>query len=124
MQEEEQEAATPEDQAETAGDGGTETSTDGAAESSTDDATEASTESPTGKAKGKRGADKTRRSHAERAMANLRSAKKGQREVSDPVERAQFLLAEANVLALLELANAISGSPESASAADEASESA
>jgi hypothetical protein len=120
MQEEEQEATTLEDQAEASGDGGTGTSTDGAAESSTDDATEA----PAGKAKGKRGADKTRRSHAERAMANLRSAKKGQREVSDPVERAQFLLAEANVLALLELANAISGSSESASAADEESESA
>lgn len=122
-QEEQQEAATAEDQAETSGDGETETSTDGATESSTDDATEGSTESPAGKAKGKRGADKTRRSHAERAMANLRSAKKGQREVSDPVERAQFLLAEANVLALLELADAISGGSQTASTADEASES-
>jgi len=115
MQEEEQETATPEGEAET--------STDGAAETSTDGATEASTEAPAGKGKAKRGADKARRSHAERALANLRSAKKGQREVSDPVERAQFLLAEANVLALLELANAISGSSESASAAGEASES-
>src|SRR5215211_2170759 len=107
MQEEEQETATPA----------------GEAETSTDGAIEASTEAPAGKGKAKRGADKARRSHAERALANVRSAKKGQREVSDPVERAQFLLAEANVLALLELADAISGRSKSASAAGEASES-
>jgi hypothetical protein len=34
--------------------------------------------------------------------------------VSDPVERARFLLAEANVLALLELADAISGGSQAA----------
>ncbi len=79
------------------------------------DAAERSTE--TGKRKAKRARGKDRRSHGERAMANLRAAKKGQREVSDPVKRAQFLLAEANVLALLELADAISG--DSASAAGE-----
>ena len=53
---------------------------------------------------------KGERSHAERAMANIRTAKKRQREVSDPVERARIILAEANVLALLELADAIAGS--------------
>jgi hypothetical protein len=74
-----------------------------------------------GKAK-RAGGDKARRSHGERAMANLRSAKKGQREVSDPVERARFLLAEANVLALLELADAIGGGSEArdGQAADDA----
>jgi hypothetical protein len=53
--------------------------------------------------------DKASRSHDERALASIRAASKGQREVSDPVERAQLLLAEANVLALLELADAIGG---------------
>lgn len=63
------------------------------------------------KAKSKRGgADKPRRSHGERAMASLRAAKKGHREMTEPVERAQFLLAEANVLALLDVADAL-GSP-------------
>jgi hypothetical protein len=40
--------------------------------------------------------------------------------VSEPVERAQFLLAEANVLALLELADAIGGGsrPEESSPSD------
>jgi hypothetical protein len=74
----------------------------------TADETESAPEGPAGKAKAKReGGDKPRRSHGERAVANIRSAKKGQREVSDPVERARFLLAEANVLALLELADAL-----------------
>jgi hypothetical protein len=74
------------------------------------DATETASEAPTGKEKTKRGGgDKARRSHGERAIANIRAAKKGQREVSDPVERARFLLAEANVLALLDLADAIGG---------------
>jgi hypothetical protein len=61
------------------------------------------------KAKAKRGAAKAPRTNAERAMAHIRAAKKDQREVSDPVERVRLLLAEANVLALLELADAISG---------------
>jgi hypothetical protein len=59
--------------------------------------------------KAKRAKAKAPRTNAERAMAHIRSAKKDQREVSDPVERARLLLAEANVLALLELADAISG---------------
>jgi hypothetical protein len=42
-------------------------------------------------------------------MASLRAAKRGQREVSDPAERAQLLLAEANVLALLDVAEALGG---------------
>jgi hypothetical protein len=79
----------------------------------------AESQAAAGKAKGKRAGDKARRSHAERAMANVRSAKKGQREVSDPVERARFLLAEANVLALLELADAIGGKPEARVGAEE-----
>jgi hypothetical protein len=62
---------------------------------------------PRRKAKAKRATDKAPRSTAERALAHLRSAKKGQREVTDPAERAELLLAEANVLALLELADAI-----------------
>lgn len=97
MQDEERETATPGGEAETA------------------------SEEPGGKAKAKRAGDKTRRSPAERAMSNIRSAKKGQREVSDPVERARFLLAEANVLALLELADAIGGGSEGGAgqAADE-----
>ena len=82
-------------------------------EAATSDEAETAGEESGGKAKGKRaGGDKARRSHGERAMANLRSAKKGQREVSDPVDRARFLLAEANVLALLELADAIGGGTE------------
>jgi hypothetical protein len=57
--------------------------------------------------KSKRAGEKGKRSHGDRAMASLRAAKRGQREVSDPAERAQFLLAEANVLALLDLADAL-----------------
>ena len=60
------------------------------------------------KAKAAQKSSKPDRSHAERAMANIRAAKRGQREVSDPVGRAQLLLAEANALALLDLADAVS----------------
>jgi hypothetical protein len=82
-----------------------------------------SPEGSSAKTKAKRGGgDKSRRSHAERAMANIRSAKKGQREVSDPVERARFMLAEANVLALLELADAISGGSGAGADGDAASD--
>jgi hypothetical protein len=63
-----------------------------------------------GKAKAKRAVgDKPRRTHADRAMASLRAAKRGQREVTEPAERARFLLAEANVLALLDVAEALAG---------------
>jgi hypothetical protein len=69
-------------------------------------------EAAAAKAKAKRGAgEKPRRTHGERAVASLRAAKRGQEEVSEPAERARFLLAEANVLALLEVADAL-GSPE------------
>jgi hypothetical protein len=68
------------------------------------------TEAAPAKAKPKRaGAEKPRRTHADRAMASLRAAKRGQREVSEPAERARFLLAEANVLALLDVAEALGG---------------
>jgi hypothetical protein len=50
---------------------------------------------------------KVRRSHAERALAGIRAAKREQREVTNPSERVRLLLAEANVLALLELADAL-----------------
>jgi hypothetical protein len=51
---------------------------------------------------------KTRKSYAQRATGNLRAAKRGlQGEEWKPQDRAQFLLAEANVLALLDLASAI-----------------
>ena len=67
-------------------------------------------EGGSGKSKSKRaGGDKPKRTHADRAMASLRAAKRGQREVSDPAERAQLLLAEANVLALLDVAEALGG---------------
>ena len=66
--------------------------------------------SAAGKSKSKRaGGKKPQRTHADRAMASLRAAKRGQREVSDPTERARILLAEANVLALLDVADALSG---------------
>jgi hypothetical protein len=110
MQDEERETATTEGATETA---------EGEIEMSAGDSSEASSEPQAGKGKEKSTAYKARRSHAERAMANIRSAKKGQREVSDPVERARFLLAEANVLALLELADAIGGNSRVAVSADE-----
>jgi hypothetical protein len=58
-------------------------------------------------AKAKRASEKPQRSHADRAMAGIRAAKRGQREVTDPGERAQILLAEAHVLALLDVAEAL-----------------
>jgi hypothetical protein len=67
------------------------------------------TEGAAAPAKSKRASEKGKRSHGDRAMASLRAAKRGQREVSDPTERAQFLLAEANVLALLDVADALAG---------------
>jgi hypothetical protein len=101
-----------------------ETETSGTNEAEASPAADAKTsaEGSAGKAKTKRAADKPRRSHGERAVANIRSAKKGQREVSDPVERARFMLAEANVLALLELADAISGGSGAGADADAASD--
>jgi hypothetical protein len=60
--------------------------------------------------KAKRAGEKSRRSHGDRALASLRAAKRGQREVSEPAERAQLMLAEANVLALLDVADALGGS--------------
>jgi hypothetical protein len=53
--------------------------------------------------------ERPRKTHGERAMASLRTAKKGQREVTEPAERVRFLLAEANVLALLDVADALGG---------------
>jgi hypothetical protein len=51
---------------------------------------------------------KARRSFAERASANLRAARKSLQDADvKPAERAQLMLAEANVLALLELADSI-----------------
>jgi hypothetical protein len=73
-------------------------------------AAEATAQGEAGKAKAKRAGEKPRRTHGERAMANLRAAKRGQREVSEPADRARFLLAEANVLALLDVAAALGGS--------------
>ena len=71
---------------------------------------EAAPEGEAGKTKAKRaGGEKERKSHGERALGSLRAAKRGQREVSEPAERAQFLLAEANVLALLDVADALRG---------------
>jgi len=54
---------------------------------------------------------RARKSHRERAVANLRTAKRQQREITEEGELAQLLLAEANVLALLDLADAIQGTP-------------
>jgi hypothetical protein len=72
---------------------------------------ETGAEQATAKAKSKRASEKPKRTHADRAMASLRAAKRGQREVSDPAERARFMLAEANVLALLDVAEALGGTP-------------
>jgi hypothetical protein len=68
--------------------------------------TETGGEPVVGKAKG----EKPTRSPGDRAMATLRSAKRAQGDVSDPAERSRILLAEANVLALLDLADALRGS--------------
>jgi hypothetical protein len=50
---------------------------------------------------------KAGRSLHDRAMASIRSASRAMREVSEPEARAKYMLAEANVLALLDLADAI-----------------
>lgn len=71
--------------------------------------TDEAAEGATSKGKKRASADKPKRSHGDRAMASLRAAKRGQREVSEPTERAQILLAEANVLALLDVADALAG---------------
>jgi len=52
---------------------------------------------------------KGRRSPGDRAGAYLRSARRGLRDVSDPSAKAQFLVAEAEVLALLDVAAALRG---------------
>src|SRR3954447_18041150 len=59
-------------------------------------------------AKASRAKKKGARSHSDRAVAILRTAKRDQREIADPAERARSLVAEANVLALLEVADALS----------------
>ena len=51
---------------------------------------------------------KSRKSHAERALSSIRTAKRGQRELTDPSDRVRILLAEANILALLDVADALS----------------
>jgi hypothetical protein len=61
---------------------------------------------------------RARKSHRDRAVGNLKGAKRLQREVSEDGERAQLLLAEANVLALLDLADAIRGPQPEADAED------
>jgi len=55
-------------------------------------------------------AEKARRARNERAMASLRHAGRSMREVTEPEARARFMVAEANVLALLDLADAIRNS--------------
>ena len=59
---------------------------------------------------------KGRRSPGERAGAYLRSARRGLRDVSDPSAKAQFLVAEAEVLALLDVAAALRGDDDVAEA--------
>jgi hypothetical protein len=54
---------------------------------------------------------KSRKSHAERALSGIRVAKRGQREITDPADRVRILLAEANILALLDVADALSPLP-------------
>jgi hypothetical protein len=68
------------------------------------------------RAKAQRASQKPQRNHADRAMASIRAAKRGQREVTDPAERARIMLAEAEVLALLDLAAAVGMSPDGADA--------
>jgi hypothetical protein len=55
-------------------------------------------------------AEKARRALNERAMASLRHAGRAMREVTEPEARVKFMLAEANVLALLDLADAVRNS--------------
>jgi hypothetical protein len=52
-------------------------------------------------------AEKSPRSLNDRAMASMRTASRTMRDVSEPEARARYMLAEANVLALLDLADAI-----------------
>lgn len=52
---------------------------------------------------------KAKRSHGERASSYLKSARRGQREATDPAARVQFLHAEAEVYALLDVAAALRG---------------
>jgi hypothetical protein len=47
---------------------------------------------------------KPRRTHADGALAGVRAARKGQHEITDPAERVRVVLAEAHVLALLDVA--------------------
>jgi len=54
---------------------------------------------------------KPRKSHADRALSSIRVAKRGQRELTDPADRVRILLAEANILALLDVADALSPLP-------------
>ena len=65
---------------------------------------------PEADAKQKR-AVKPRKSHAERALSSIRVAKREQREITDPADRVRILLAEANILALLDVADALSPLP-------------
>jgi hypothetical protein len=58
---------------------------------------------------GAKGEGRPRKSLSDRATSTLRAARRSEQEVSDPEERATFLLAEANVFALLELADALRG---------------
>lgn len=62
-------------------------------------------------------AAKPRKSHAERALSSIRVAKRGQREITDPSDRVRILLAEANILALLDVADALSPLPSTADTA-------
>ena len=55
-------------------------------------------------------AGKSARSLNDRAMASMRTASKVMRDVAEPEARARYMLAEANVLALLDLADAIRNS--------------
>ena len=64
--------------------------------------------------KQKKPRNKPRKSHAERALASIRSAKRGQREITDSTDRVRILLAEANILALLDVADALSPLPAAA----------
>jgi hypothetical protein len=75
-----------------------------------DVATETAPDGAKATAKEKQSADdRPRRSPGDRAIGSIRAAKRGQREVSEPTERARLLLAEANVLALLDVADALAG---------------
>jgi hypothetical protein len=55
-------------------------------------------------------AEKERRKLNDRAIASVRGAGRTMREVEEPEARARFMLAEANVLAILDLADAIRSS--------------